>query len=194
MDTVVARIGRAHGLRGEVTVQLHTDNPQERLVSGATYAVAGLPHRPGPAEGPGQPRQPGQPGQTDQPAPSELTIETVRVHNGTWLLAFAGYADRSAAESLRGGRLLMASPQDETDGWYESELVGLAVFDPSGARVGTVTGLQIGAAQDRLEVALTDGRTGLVPFVEALVPVLDVAGGRVVIDAPDGLFDLDSRG
>ena len=69
-----------------------------------------------------------------------------------------------------------------------------AVFDPSGARVGTVTGLQIGAAQDRLEVALTDGRTGLVPFVEALVPVLDVAGGRVVIDAPDGLFDLDSRG
>lgn len=180
MDTVVARIGKAHGLRGEVTMQLHTDNPAERLMPGATFGVEGLTVSAGAQDLPGL------------IAPTELTIETVRVHNGVWLLAFTGYADRTAAEALRGGRLVMAAAEDETDGWYESELVGLAVQDRSGAPIGEVTGLEVGAAQDRLVVRLADGRTGLVPFVEALVPVVDVPGGRVVIDVPDGLFDLDA--
>lgn len=174
MDTVVARIGRAHGLRGEVTVRLHTDNPQGRLQPGARFGCEGLSGPPGSI------------------APDELTIETVRVHNGTWLLSFEGYADRTAAEALRGGRLIGSTEDDDSDGWYEAELVGLAVHDPSGARIGEVTALEVGAAQDRLGVRLTDGRTGLVPFVEALVPVVDVGAGHVVVDAPEGLFDLDA--
>lgn len=179
MVTVVARIGKAHGLRGEVTVRLHTDNPEQRLVPGATFGVAGLT---------AAARVPG------ASVPAELTIDTVRAHNGTWLLAFEGYADRSAAESLRGGTLLMAAQEDDTDGWYESELAGLAVLDLTGTRIGEVTGLDVGADQDRLAVRLTDGRTGLVPFVEALVPVVDVAAGHVVVDPPGGLFDLDAPG
>lgn len=178
VEAVVARIGKAHGLRGEVTVQLHTDAPELRLVPGATFACEGLSGPPGSI------------------APDELTIQTVRVHNGVWLLAFAGYADRTAAEALRGGRLVVPAEaareggDADEDGWYEAELVGLAVYDDGGARIGEVTGLDVGAAQDRLRVRLTDGRSGLVPFVEALVPVVDVAAGRVVIDAPTGLFDL----
>lgn len=176
MDTVVARIGKAHGLRGEVTVQLHTDNPQARLVPGAHLRCEGLS------------------GPTGSIAPDELTIETVRVHNGTWLLGFEGYADRAAAEALRGGWLVRVQEEDDTDGWYEADLVGLAVHDTSGAVIGEVTGLEVGAAQDRLAVRLNDGRTGLVPFVEALVPEVDVPGGRVVLDPPEGLFDLEGEG
>ena len=64
------------------------------------------------------------------------------------------------------------------------------MLDPSGAVLGEVAGLELGAAQDRLRVRLADGREGLVPFVAALVPEVDVEGGRVVVDAPAGLFDL----
>lgn len=166
MDTVVARIGKSHGLHGEVTVQVHTDNPQERLAVGTSYDVAGLA------------------------AVTQLTIAGTRVHNGTWLVAFEGHTDRSAAEALRGGRLMGVQAMDDSDGWYESELLGLPVYDPSGAMIGKVTGLDVGAAQDRLAIRLEDGRSGLVPLVAALVPEVDVPGRRVVIDAPNGLFDL----
>lgn len=167
MDSVVARIGKAHGLRGEVTVQLHTDDPHDRLVPGRVFAVEGLP------------------------GVAQLTLAGARVHNGVWLLLFEGHGDRSAAEALRGGRLMIEAQEDDSDGWYESQLVGLVVFDASGAEIGRVDGLQVGAAQDRLRVRCNDGRVGEVPFVEALVPVVDVEAGRVVIDAPEGLFDLD---
>ncbi|GAB76566.1 16S rRNA processing protein RimM [Austwickia chelonae] len=167
MDTVVARIGKAHGLRGEVTVQIHTDDPENRFSPGAVFVVEGLPDT------------------------EELVLSTARVHNGIWLLGFEGHPDRTAAEALRGGRLVLPAEESDGEGWYESELIGLSVFSLSGERLGQVTGLSIGAAQDRLSVRLDDGRTGSVPFVEALVPIVDLANERVVIDAPDGLFDLD---
>lgn len=175
METVVARIGKAHGLRGEVTVRLHTDDPESRLVPGATFSCEGF-------SAPAGTR-----------VPDELTLASVRVHNGIWLLGFEGHADRTAAEALRGGRLLMEIEEEEGEGWYESELVGLAVFDPDGCRIGEVTGLEVGQAQDRLAVRLSDGRSGLVPFVEALVPVVDIEAGKVVADLPDGLFDLGGK-
>ena len=80
---------------------------------------------------------------------------------------------------------------DDEEGWYEHDLVDLAVVDPSGATLGTVTGLVVGTAQDLLEVRLTGGRDVLVPFVEAIVTEVDTEAGRVVVDAPAGLFDLD---
>lgn len=179
MDVVVARIGKAHALRGEVTVELRTDEPQARLAPGTRLTTEAR-------RGSGVPR--------------ELTVRTVRVHNGTWLLAFEEIPDRTGAESLRNTLLTLdvadgtvGTSERDDEGWYESDLVGLRAEDPAGEVVGEVVALHTRPVQDLLEVRLTDGRTGLVPFVEALVPTVDVAAGRVVVDAPDGLFDLDGE-
>ncbi|GGB86128.1 16S rRNA-processing protein RimM [Knoellia flava TL1] len=172
---LVARVGKPHGLRGEVTVQTHTDDPEGRYVPGTVFATEA-------AAGTGVPRA--------------LTLASARKHRETWLLGFEEIPDRTGAESLRGTRLLLDPEEldedtDDDEGWYEHDLVGLAVVDPSGAALGEVTGLVVGAAQDLLEVRLTCGREALVPFVEAIVTSVDVEGGHVVVDAPAGLFDLD---
>ena len=171
---VVARIGKPHALRGEVTVQLHTDDPESRLVPGAVFATRA-------AEGSGVPRQ--------------LTLATTRVHRGIWLLGFEEIPDRTGAESLRGTRLLLAEPEpSDEEGWYEQDLVGLTARTPGGEIVGEVTALELGAVQDRLVLRRPDGSETLVPFVEAIVPEVDPEAGRLVVDAPPGLLDLDAKG
>lgn len=167
MQVLVARVGKAHGLRGEVTVRLHTDAPQVRFAPGTVLTA-------------------------EPPAHGPLTVSHARLHNGVWLVTFEQASDRTAAEALRGTRLFADIEDEELqdEGWYESDLVGLAVLDPTGARIGVVTSLEVRPAQDLLGVRLDDGRTGLVPFVEALVPEVDVSAGHVVVDAPEGLFDL----
>ena len=171
--TVVARIGKPHGLHGEVTVQLHTDEPERRLAVGAVLDTEA-------ATGTGVPRA--------------LTIRSTRVHNGVWLVAFQEIPDRTGAESLRGTRLVIDGPPDvapdEDDVYTEDQLRGLRVVDPAGVVLGEVVGLVLGAAQDRLVVRLPDGREAEVPFVAAIVPEVDLDGGRVVLDAPAGLLDL----
>lgn len=168
---VLARIGKPHGLRGEVTVQLHTDEPERRFADGAVLATQAAP-------GSGVPR--------------ELTIRSTRVHNGVWLLAFEEIPDRTGAEGLRGTRLVLEDDTDagteDDDAFTEAELVGLEVRDPAGTVIGSVSGLEVGAAQDRLVLALADGVTAYVPFVAAIVT--EVADDHVVVDAPPGLFDL----
>jgi 16S rRNA processing protein RimM len=171
---LVARIGKPHGLYGEVTVQLHTDEPERRLAVGTvidTEATAGT----------GVPRA--------------LTVRSTRVHNGVWLVGFEEIPDRTGAESLRGTRLVVDAAEvlpadDEDDVFTEEQLRGLAVVDPAGTVLGSVGGLELGAAQDRLVILLPDGREAQVPFVAALVPEVDLEGGRVVVDAPPGLLDL----
>lgn len=173
---VVARIGKPHALRGEVTVQLHTDDPESRFVPGVVFDTRA-------EAGSGVPRQ--------------LTLATSRVHRGIWLLGFEGIPDRTGAESLRGTRLVLAEPaMDEADdeGWYEEDLVGLTARTPDGAVVGEVTALEIGAAQDRLVLRRPDGEEALVPFVEAIVTEVDPSAGRLVVDPPPGLLDLDVKG
>ncbi len=175
MELVVARIGKAHSLRGEVTVQAHTDDPEARFVPGARFATEAVP-------GSGVPR--------------ELVLRSARLHNGIWLLAFEGIPDRTGAEGLRGTRLLVeaedvADSADE-DAWYEDELVGLRAVDTSGAELGTVSGLEHGPAQDLLVLALSRGGTAYVPFVSEIVPEVDVEGGRVVLDPPPGLLELNA--
>lgn len=165
MAAVVARIGKPHGLRGEVTVRSHTDAPRERFVPGVEFGT--------------------------DPDRGRLTLRSAREHNGTWLLSFDQAPDRSAAENLRGTELLVdQEPQSEEDAWYEDELVGLSVIDTQGRTVGEVVALHTRPVQDLLEVRLLDGRRPLVPFVEAIVPEVDVVAGRIVLDAPDGLLDL----
>lgn len=173
-DRLIARIGKPHGIRGEVTVQAHTDDPDARLLPGTVFTTRA-------ASGSGVPR--------------ELTLAAARLHRDTWLLRFEEILDRSGAEGLRGTTLHLAADEGATedageDAWYEDELVGLSAYDPAGERLGEVSELVTGAAQDLLVIRLEDGAEAMVPFVAAIVPEVDVEGGRVVIDAPPGLLDL----
>lgn len=188
---VVARVGKAHGIRGEVTVALHTDYPQERFTPGTRLHFESV------AEGGSAGKSSAASARVlpDAPVPDALTVSSARLHNGTWLLSFAEVADRNTAESLRGRWLVLSRAEardepDADDAWYEGELVGLRVHDPSGRELGTVSALHARPAQDLLEIRLTDGRKVPVPFVTALVPTVDVPGGLVVVDPPGGLFDL----
>ncbi|MFF3064519.1 ribosome maturation factor RimM [Oerskovia sp. NPDC057915] len=169
MQLTVARIGRAHGLRGEVALDMRTDNPEARLVVGSTIDTE-------PAEA------------------GPLTIERARLHQGKWLVTFAGVADRSAAERMRGITLVVeADVSDEEDAWYPHELVGLRAELEDGTVVGEVQGLEHLPAHDLLVLKETDGTRTLVPFVHAIVPVVDVPGGRVVLDPPGGLLARDAE-
>ncbi|HEX8498474.1 MAG TPA: ribosome maturation factor RimM [Actinomycetales bacterium] len=169
MQRVVARVGRAHGLRGEVSAEVRTDVPEQRFVAGAVF-------------------------ETDPAARGPLTLDAARDHSGVMLLRFAGVTTREGAEALRGTELLLdVEASDEPDAWYEHELVGLRVLHVDGTELGTVARLDAGAAQDLLVVTPAGGGAEvLVPFVSALVPVVDVAGGRVVLDPPGGMFGPDA--
>lgn len=163
---VVARIGKPHGLRGEVTVQVHTDSPEERFTPGTGFAT--------------------------EPDRGTLTLRSVRVHQQVYLLGFEGVPDRTAAESLRNTRLLLAE-DDETeddDAWREEDLLGLTVVTTDGTVVGEVSALHTRDVQDLLEVRRPDGGEVLIPFVEELVPEVDEDAGRVVVDPPAGLLEL----
>jgi 16S rRNA processing protein RimM len=168
MQVVVARIGKAHGLRGEVTVQVLTGAPDERFAPGATFM-------------------------TEPAASGPLVLRSARDHNGILLLAFEHTDDRTGADALRGIKLLADALEDDgdEDAWYERDLVGLKAVTVGGDEVGEVTSLESRPAQDLLVLRLTDGRKARVPFVTAIVPQVDIAGGRVVIDPPAGLLDLD---
>jgi 16S rRNA processing protein RimM len=170
MDRVVARIGRAHGLRGELSVEVRTDVPEQRFVPGAVFG-------------------------TDPAGRGPLTLTSARDQNGVLVLGFEGVADRTAAEALRGTLLVVdVGPSDEDDAWYEDELVGLRVEDPGGRLLGELVRLETGGAQDLLVVRPAAGGEHVrVPFVSALVPVVDVPGGRVVVDPPGGMFDPDDE-
>jgi 16S rRNA processing protein RimM len=168
MQVVVARIGKAHGLRGEVTVQVLTGAPDERFVPGATFA-------------------------TDPASAGPLVLRSARDNNGILLLGFEHTDDRTGAETLRGIKLLadVLGDDGEEETWFERDLVGLRAVTVGGVEVGEVLGLESRPAQDLLVVRLTDGREALVPFVTAIVPEVDIEGGRVVLDPPPGLLDLD---
>ena len=169
MDLVVGRIGRPHGIRGELTVEVRTDDPETRFAPGAVLRTE-------PAE-----RGP-------------VTVEEVRSRPGGLVVAFAGIADRTAAEALRGTVLVVDSeslpPLADAEEWYDHQLIGLAAVTPDGARLGELTEVVHRPGSDLLVVRDLDGREHLVPFVREIVPTVDVPGGRVVVTAPEGLFDL----
>jgi 16S rRNA processing protein RimM len=171
IELVVGRIGKPHGIRGEVTVDVRTDEPERRFAAGATLRA-----------------------QAPRGSASTLTAVTVaraRWHQSTLLVTFEELADRNAAEAARGLVLHASVPADEVpedpDEFYDHQLIGLTAYDLDGTRLGEVTGLVHGGAQDLLEVKALDGRDTLVPFVKALVPEVDVAGGRVVVADRPGL-------
>lgn len=168
MQLVVARIGRAHGIKGEVTVEVRTDEPELRLGPGAVLA-------------------------TDPASAGPLTIETGRVHSGRLLLRFEGVRDRTGAEALR-NTLLIAEidpdeqPEDE-DEYYDHQLIDLDVVTRDGQPVGRITEIAHLPTQDLFVVERPDGSEVLVPFVEQIVTEIDLEEQRAVIDPPPGLID-----
>jgi len=178
-EVVVGRIGKAHGVKGEVSVEPRTDEPERRFAVGAVLAT----------------RTP----RGDEPhgaqRPAALTVRRTRWHQSRLLVTFEGVDDRTAAEALRGLSLAVrvdpAETPEDPEEFYDHQLVGLAVSTADGEPVGEVADVVHGTAQDLLAVRTPDGREVLVPFVTALVPVVDVPGGRVeVVDRPGLLAPL----
>ncbi len=160
-------MGRPHGVRGEVTVEVRTDEPDRRFAEGSVLRA----------------REP-------QGGERGLTVCRTRWHQGRLLVSFAELDGRDAAEAARGLVLHVdvpadASPDDPEE-FYDHQLVGLAAHDVDGRLLGEVTGLVHGA-QDLLVVRTPGGRDALVPFVAALVPEVDLVGGRVVVADRPGL-------
>jgi 16S rRNA processing protein RimM len=171
IEVVVGRIGKPHGIRGEVTLDVRTDEPDRRFAPGTTLRAAA-------------------PAGADR-RPSALTVARARWHQSTLLVTFEELADRNAAEAARGTVLYATIGHDESpddpDEYYDHQLVGLDVVDLDGTPLGTVKALVHGSAQDLLTVRTPDGRDALVPFVTALVPEVDLVAGRVVVADRPGL-------
>jgi 16S rRNA processing protein RimM len=185
MRLIVGRIGRPHGIRGEVIVGVRTDEPDLRFAVGAVLDV----ERPLPG-----------PGRTGEGAvgDGQLTVASARWHSGQLLVAFAGITDRTAAGELTGSWLSVDSSQlpesGDPDEFRDYELIGLSVRTSAGDAVGVVADV-LHYGQDLLVVRQDgdqDGKAGeyLVPFVKAIVPEIDVSAGVLVIDPPPGLLNL----
>jgi 16S rRNA processing protein RimM len=164
----VGRIGPARGVRGDVFVEPWTDDPQRRFATGSRL-------------------------RTDPGAAGPLTVASAN-HSGSRLVVhFEGIADRTAAEALHGVRLVVPTadrpPLDDPEEFYASDLIGLLARTASGVELGPVRDVLNLAGAEYL-VLEVDGAERLVPFVAAIVPTVDVAGGGLVIDPPEGLFDL----
>lgn len=170
MQLQVARIGKPHGIRGEVTVQVLTDAPGDRFVPGTEFVVE--PASAGP-----------------------LTVNSARWNKDILLLGFDEIGTRNEAETLRGAKLFIETEElheDDDEGWYEHELVGLEAR--IGSRVvGKVTALNTMPVQDLLMVTTPEGKEILIPFVEQIVPEVNVDGGFILLTPPDGLFELNAE-
>ena len=172
---VVGRIGKPHGVKGEVSVEPRTDEPDRRFADGARLKT--------------QNKRPGASG------PAHLTVAGTRWHSGRLLVRFEEIGDRTAAEEARGTLLSIPLDPDERpedpEEYYDHQLVGLTVVTTDGRTVGELREIMHGSAQDLL-VITADGPDVLVPFVSALVPEVDVPGRRIVVeDLPGLLADVE---
>ncbi|HEU5109347.1 MAG TPA: ribosome maturation factor RimM [Micromonosporaceae bacterium] len=187
MHLIVGRVVRPHGIRGEVIVEVRTDEPAERFTAGATLAVGADPDVAATAA-------PGSPPEGRWTVPPVLTIEAVREHQGRLIIAFDGVHDRNLAEELRGVLLWVdsadVSAPADPDEFLDHQLVGLTAVTPGGETLGEVARIDHAPASDLLVLRRAGGGTALVPFVKAIVPEVDLAGRRVVVDPPAGLLDL----
>jgi len=169
VQLVVGRIARAHGVGGEVAVEVRTDSPELRFAPGAMV-------------------------DTDPAERGPLTVRRTRWHSGRLLVIFDEVADRSAAELLRGTLLVADSSTSpaagDADDFWDHELVGLAAVLTTGQSLGTVEEVLHLPATDALVIRGGAGEEILVPFVRAIVPEVDTVAGRLVIDPPEGLLEL----
>ena len=158
----VGRIGRAHGILGEATIEVRTDEPESRFAIGATV-------------------------ETDNKEFERLTVSSARVHNGILLLGFKGINDRNSIEKLR-NTLLYAEVDinesvDDEDNYHVQQLIGLRAELEDGSDYGIVTDVLNLPAQDCLAIKTKNGEV-LIPFVHQLVPVVDLDNKKVVVIPP----------
>ncbi len=160
MRLLVGRIGRAHGIQGEATIEVRTDNPEDRFAIGARV-------------------------QTD--THGDLHITSHRVHNGILLLGFEDIADRNAIEKLR-DTLLYCDVDIDAESEYEDDyhvlqLIGCAAVLESGKEFGTVSDVINLPGQDLLAINTPKGEV-LIPFVHQLVPTVDIKNRKLTVIPP----------
>jgi 16S rRNA processing protein RimM len=174
VQLTVGRIVRPHGVRGEVLVDVRTDDPAERFAAGSVLV-------------------------TDPAEFGPLTVEYTRGQRTVagrerLIVGFAEVVDRDAAEAARGVSLLVDSGEladpDDPNEFHDHQLIGLTAVDTAGEGLGEVVGVDHLPASDLLVVRRPDGGEALVPFVAAIVPTVDLAGRRLVLNPPEGLLDL----
>jgi 16S rRNA processing protein RimM len=172
----VGRIVKPHGIRGELVVDVSTDSADVRFAVGSVLFVTSR----------------------DGAVTRSLTVTAARPHTGRLLVFFEGVAGRDAAEELRGAvltaNLADLPPIEDPDEYYDHQIEGLAVVTVTGEAIGTVREVMHGAGGELLLVDRTDRADAgelLVPFVRQIVPEVDVPGGRIVLDPPAGLLEVE---
>ncbi|MCD0447102.1 ribosome maturation factor RimM [Glycomyces sp. A-F 0318] len=166
-QVVVGRIVRPHGLRGEVVVEVRTDDPETRFQPGVEYRTKNGPMR----------------------------AATVRWHQGRPMIGFEGVTDRNGSEALRGIVLSVEigegelEPEDD-DEFHDALLIGLTVVDRDAGEVGPVARIDHGAAYETLVVKRKGRTPALIPFVNDMVDEVDLEAGTIKVDLPPGLLDL----
>ena len=181
-ELVVGRLGRAHGVKGLVSVQVRTDDAERRFAPGVVL-------------------------RTDRLDVPQVRVTSARWHGERLLVGVEGVADRGGAEALRGALLLVeassSTPLEDPEEYWDHQLVGLHARLADGTALGVVVEVVHLPGQSLLAVrgTGTTPATGgqeqgpapvelLLPFVTAVVPVVDLASGEVVVDPPPGLLDL----
>jgi 16S rRNA processing protein RimM len=169
VQLVVGRIAKAHGVGGEVSVDVRTDDPDGRFTIGATLDTE-------PAEN------------------GPLTVERARWHSGRLLVSFGSVTDRTAAEQLRGTMLVVDSATSgltgDVDDFWDHDLIGLAAVIVDGPAIGEVIDVLHPPGTAVLVVRRETGDEALIPFVREIVPAVDLAARRVLVDPPEGLLEL----
>lgn len=173
MELTVGRVVKAHGVTGELVVEVRTDDPELRFAPGEVLRAKGRDRR-----------------------ERSFAVETVRAHGNRLLVRLAGVADRDSADALRGSVFVIDSadlpPIAEPDTYYDHELEGLRVRTTAGEDIGIVTEVLHTSAGELLAVNREDASELLVPFVAAIVTSVSLADSLVEIDPPEGLLDLES--
>ena len=165
MQLVVARIGRAHGVLGEATIEVRTDQPEDRFYVGSVLM-------------------------TEPTTFGPLTISSVRNHNGILLLGFKGVIDRNQVSELRNVLLLAEVDIDANsteDDFHVQQLLECMVQTKDGLELGLVKDVINLPGQDVLAVEY-QGREILIPFVKAIVPIVDIANRKITVTPPEGLL------
>jgi len=167
---VVGRIGRPHGVRGDVSIDVRTDEPDQRFAVGQSL-IAG------------------------DPASRNLTVTAMRWHSGRLLVTFDSITDRTMADSVRGSILEatidpseLPSGQDE---YFDRQLEGLRAVTLDGVQLGKIDAVLHLPAQDVLSIKAEDDTEILIPFLELFVPEVDLAAGTLTVSPPPGLIGVE---
>ena len=170
MDVVVGRLGRPHGVHGEISVEVRTDDPENRFAIGAKITLK----------------------ETNQ----VLTVAATRWHLSRLLIKFDEIQDRTQVDKVRGKLLVVEVDPSQTptgnNEFYEFQLIDLEVFNQKNEKLGVVKEVLPGSAQALIVVKTPENKEVMVPFVNQLVPEVDIRNKRIVMNPPSGLFDEEN--